>query len=194
MEMAGLSAHDSERVHKAVAETEARTRARFALVVVPASDRYMFFPLVYGTLLALVAGAALAVIWPEIGLRVGLALQAAILVIASLLLDWRPLRLLLVPSHIKQMYARNMAHREFAARVLASREHESGMVFFVSLGERYVEIIADRALHERVGEEAWQRIVTKFAAAAKTGQLADGFLAGIEASARILETHVPTSG
>lgn len=184
-----LSAQDQDRIRAAVADAEARSQARFALVVVPASDRYALFPLVYGALLALLAGAVLAIFWPTLGFRLGFGVMAAAFVVISLLLDWWPLRLALVPKRIKCAHANDLAHREFAARVLAHRDRASGMVFFVSLGERYVEILADRSLHERVGEKAWQDIVAQFAAAAKAGKLAEAILACISASAAILERH-----
>ncbi len=65
------------------------------------------------------------------------------------------------------------------------------MLFFVSLGERYVEVIADRDIHARVPEGIWDRIVADFIAAVKAGRLADGFIAAIEACAAVLETHYP---
>lgn len=182
-----LSANDEARIRAAVADAEARTNVRFALVVVPASDRYALFPLVYGASLAFLAGAVLAILWPGVGLRFGFGVMVATFLLASLLLEWWPLRLALVPARIKHAHARNLAYREFAACVLANQKHECGMVFFVSLGERYVEILADRNLHERVGEAAWRGVVAKFVAAAKTGKLAEGFLAGIDASAAAVE-------
>lgn len=182
-----LSTDDEARIRAAAEDARTRTNARFTLVIVPASDRYTLFPLVYGAFLALFAGALLAIFWPNGGLRLGFGVMVAAFLLASLLLDWWPLRVALVPKHIKYAHARDLAHREFAARVLANRKQESGMVFFVSLSERYVEILADRNLHERVGEEAWRRIVAGFVSAAKTGKLAEGFLAGITASAALLE-------
>ena len=189
-----LSPQDEVRIRAAAVDVQKRTCSRFALVVVPASDRYALYPLVYGTILALTVGAILAMLWPGLGLRTGFAITAGTAVVASLLFDWWPLRLILVPKHIKQAHARALAYREFAAQVLSSREHDNGMLFFVSLGERCVEIIADSDLHKRIGEEACREIVAKFSATANTGQLAEGLLTGIAASAAILEKHNPMSG
>jgi len=111
--------------------------------------------------------------------------------VLSLILDWLPLRLRLVPRRAKHAHARQLAHREFAARILAAAPHRNGVLFFVSLGERYVEVIADRDIHARVPEGIWDRIVADFIAAVKAGRLADGFIAAIEACAAVLETHYP---
>ncbi|MGH7014119.1 MAG: TPM domain-containing protein [Stellaceae bacterium] len=98
---------------------------------------------------------------------------------------------MLVPRRVKHARARQLAHLEFAARILAQKEHPHGMLFFVSLGERYVEILADAALHAHVGEGEWQAIVDRFVAAAKAGALADGLIAAIESCAAHLERHFP---
>ena len=185
--MKRLSLDDEARIRVAVADAEARTHLRFALVIVPASDRYALFPLLYGAFLAFLAGAMLAIFRPGLGLQFGFGAMVAIFLVASLLLDWWPLRLALVPKRIKHAHARDLACREFAACVLANQKHESGMVFFVSLGEHYVEILADRSLHGLVGEEAWRRIVAGFISAAKAGKLAEGFLASIAASVAVVE-------
>jgi uncharacterized membrane protein len=46
-------------------------------------------------------------------------------------------------------------------------------------------------VHALVGEEAWQRIVSAFTASAKTGNLAEAFVAAIEACADLLAIHFP---
>ena len=38
------------------------------------------------------------------------------------------------------------------------------VLFFVSLGERYVEVIADRNIHVRVASDTWDRLVADFIA------------------------------
>lgn len=186
-----LSADERERLHAAIAEAESRTHARFVLSVVPASDRYLLFPLLWGALLALLAGGLLAVFWPALPLRYAFSIEAAIFVGLSLLLDWLPLRLLLVPPHIKRAHAHNLAHREFAARILANPEHHDGILFFVSLGERHVQVLGGRDLHTRVDEADWNRIVADFIAEVKAGRISDGVLAAIRSCGTILERHYP---
>jgi putative membrane protein len=66
-------------------------------------------------------------------------------------------------------------------------------LFFASLGERYVEIVASRDLHGRFGEEAWNRIVRAFSDSAKQGRLVQGLIDAIDACAQHLETHYPAA-
>ena len=186
-----LSSAERERIHAAMADVERRTSALFALAIVPVSERYLLFPLVWGAILALAATGVLALVRPGLGIDLGFVTNAALFVLLSLLLDWLPLRLMLVPRRTKHAHARQLAHREFAARILANAQHRNGVLFFVSLGERYVEIIADRDIHARVPAGIWDKIVADFIAAVKAGRVADGFIAAIEACAALLEEHYP---
>jgi putative membrane protein len=182
-----LTDEEKKRIHAAVVAAEARTQVHIATAIVPASDRYALYPLVWGALATLTAGGGLGLFWPQLPLREGFAIEAALFVTLSLVLDWWPLRVRLVPQRIRHARASALAHREFAVRVLGNASGRSGLLFFVSLGERYVELLADRQIHGRVGTDAWSRIVAGLVAAAKAGCIADGIVAAIEACATSIE-------
>lgn len=176
-----LSVEDKARIHAAIAAEEARCHVHIAVSVVPASDRYALYPIAWGAVAALAAGGVMALGWPHLHLREAFAIEAGVFIVASLLFDWWPIRLVLVPRHVRARHAQALAHREFAARILASRERKGGVLFFVSLGERYAEVIADRETHARVGDVAWKQIVGNYLAAAKQGRIADGIVTAIVA-------------
>jgi putative membrane protein len=186
-----LSSEDRARVQAALAAAQARTSVRFATMILPVSDRYEMYALAIAGAAALAVGGALAFFWQAIGLSIGFLVQAAVFGVTAGAFEWRPLKLMLVPPLIKQSRARNIAHREFAAGILAARDHAEGLLLFASLAERYVEIIASRSVHARVGEETWQRIVRDFSLQATSGDLADAFIAAIDACADHLATHFP---
>lgn len=175
--MAKLSKSDHDQLYRAIADAEQRSATHLALVVVPVSDRYLMYPLAYGALVALAIGGALALFWPHASIRVAFSAEALGFAAFSLLFDWLPLRLRLVPRAIRSARARNLAHREFAARILTT--HRGGLLLFVSLGERYVELLADRELHTQVGQQAWDSIVSELTKSARTRPLADALLAAI---------------
>jgi putative membrane protein len=188
-----LTPDERRRIDAAIAAVEQRTSAIFALAIVPVSDRYFLFPVVWSAIIALVATGVIALLRPELAIGDGFLVDAAVFALLTLTFDWRPLRLLFVPRRVKHAHARQFAHREFAARILASAQHRNGVLFFVSLGERYVEVIADRDIHARVGQAAWDKLVADFIAAVSTGRLAEGFIAAIEACGAMLETHYPAT-
>lgn len=180
-----LSKSDHEALRNAIAEAEARTGVHLALVVVPASDRYLTYPLAYAAFVALVLGSAWALFWPRTLVGPVVLGQAAVFVALSLIFDWLPMRLLLVPSALKRARARNLAHREFAARILTT--HRGGLLLFASLAERYVELLADRALHTRVGQHVWDGIVAELARDAKNKPLCESLLRAVAACSNAVQ-------
>jgi putative membrane protein len=60
------------------------------------------------------------------------------------------------------------------------------VLIFVSLGERYAEILADRETHARLGASAWEKILADYMVAAKTGAVADAIIAAVQSCAAIL--------
>ncbi|MDE2499397.1 MAG: TPM domain-containing protein [Alphaproteobacteria bacterium] len=186
-----LSSEQRAKLHAACEAAEARTHARFILTTMHVSDRYALYPLVYGAVVGFTVLGVLALFWPELSLRDAFFAGAAVFAVASLALDWLPLRLKVVPKRVKHAHARAMAHHAFAARVLAQNDHKPGILFFVSTGERYVEVVTDRDVDLRIPQKTWDDIIADFTAAAKTGRIADGFLAAVEACTKVLETHYP---
>jgi putative membrane protein len=190
--MARLTHDEYQRIRAACDAADRRTHAHFAAVVTPMSDRYELFPVVWSALIALLAGGVMAVGWPGLGLRMAFAIQAAVFVVLSLVLDWQPLRMWLVPQRVKNMRASRMARREFGARVLSRKEHRSGVFLFVSLGERYVEVIASPDVHDQVDPATWDPIIAAFIAAVRAGRTADGVVAAIEACGALLAVSHPS--
>ncbi len=189
--MTKLSHDERVKLHDAVDAAEARTGARLALVTVPVSDRYALYPMIFGGIAALAVFAALALFWHKLPLREAFFITAAVSAGVTFLMDWLPLRLMLVPRHAKNWECWELAHRSFASRVLAQTDRKTGIVLFVSFGERYVEVVTDRDVDLRVPQETWDKIIADFLATAKKGRLAEGLLAAVEACTKVLEEHYP---
>jgi putative membrane protein len=188
-----LTAAEKARIHAALAGAESRTHVHVAVSIIPASDRYLLYPVAWGAIVALVSGGVLAIGWPHFSLREAFAIEAIVFVGLSILFEWWPLRLMLVPRTIRRHRAEALARREFAARILASSERRGGVLLFVSLGERYAEILADRETHARIGSAAWETIIRDYVAAVKSRPLADALVAAIEACAAILQRPPATA-
>jgi putative membrane protein len=186
-----LSHDERARLRAASEAAEKRTSVRFELVTVPVSDRYTLYPIVYGAVAGLTALGALALFWPELSLRMGFLAAAALFAASSFLFEWLPLRLMLVPRHAKHWECWELAHRSFASRVLAQSDRKTGILLFVSLGERYVEVVTDRDVDLKVPQSAWDAIIKDFIAAAKQKRVSDGLIAAVDACTKVLEKHYP---
>jgi uncharacterized membrane protein len=74
-------------------------------------------------------------------------------------------------------------------------DHNNGVLIYVLLGDRAVEIIADRGVHAKVGGPAtWQRIVDAMQMAFANGDYQAGATLGIHAVAQELARQYPADG
>src|SRR6266568_9554928 len=70
-------------------------------------------------------------------------------------------------------------------------EENSGVLIYLLLADKAVEIVADRGIHRRVGDAPWQSICRAMEAAYREGRFEEGALAGIEAINALLIEHFP---
>ena len=70
-------------------------------------------------------------------------------------------------------------------------EHNNGVLIYLLLADRDVEIVADRGIHQHVGSPAWERICHQMELQFKHGQFEAGVLQGIADIGALLETHFP---
>jgi uncharacterized membrane protein len=70
-------------------------------------------------------------------------------------------------------------------------EQNSGVLVYLLLADKDVEIVADRGIHRKVGETAWRDICRTMEAAFGEGRFEQGAVAGIEAISALLAQHFP---
>ena len=80
---------------------------------------------------------------------------------------------------------------QFLAQNLHTTVGRTGVLIFVSVGERFAEILADAAIHAKVPESAWRSIVGDLTDAIGRGSAGDGFIQAIEAVGALLAQHFP---
>jgi uncharacterized membrane protein YgcG len=73
-------------------------------------------------------------------------------------------------------------------------EHNNGVLIYLLLADRDVEIIADRGVHARLGQETWEKICREMEAAFQAGNFEQGVLAGIRSVGGHLARHYPYAG
>lgn len=189
--MTKLSAEDRHGVEAVVAAAESRTSAELALVIAEASDDYAAFPVLWAAIGALLAGGITSIALPRLGGSTIFALQAILFVGAGLLLYIRPIRLRIAPGAVKRAHAARLARLEFAALVHDRTRHETGILLFLSLAERHVEILADRAIATRIPDSAWQAIIDALVKNIRSGHMVDGLVNAVHGCTAILEQQFP---
>lgn len=73
-------------------------------------------------------------------------------------------------------------------------ELNSGVLVYVQLVDRRVEIVADRGINARVGEGFWSEVCRRMESAFRAGRFELGAAQAVGEIARALVEHFPTSG
>ena len=86
---------------------------------------------------------------------------------------------------------RKAAERAFTRLRMTHTRDRNGVLFFVVPSRREFAVIGDRGIHEKVGQEFWDRIIAAMSARTRSGDLTDGLIHGIEAAGHELAAHFP---
>ncbi|MGD0960213.1 MAG: TPM domain-containing protein [Methylomonas sp.] len=87
--------------------------------------------------------------------------------------------------------ARQRAIEVFSQLRVWDTEHNTGVLIYLLLAERRLEIVADRGIHARVGDAAWTHICRSMETRFRDGAFEPGVLEGVEAITALLRQHFP---
>ena len=99
--------------------------------------------------------------------------------------------LFLLPSFYEKDMARKYAHTQFENLRLNRTKTQHALMFFVSIDEKYVEIIANEKISKEVSNDYWQAIVDDFTKDVKNGDLSGGYLKAINTCSTFLIKEFP---
>lgn len=95
---------------------------------------------------------------------------------------------------IQHKTPRQRAIELFARLGIWDTEHNNGVLLYLLLADRAVEVVADRGVHGQVGTQGWELICRDMQAAFRRGEFEAGVLAGITQIGEVLQTHFPSNG
>jgi hypothetical protein len=133
----------------------------------------------------LLSGAALAQIEAEVR-AAKQAHEGEIRVVVETSLSLSELRM--------EMTARARALQLFASLHVWDTEHNNGVLIYILLADRSVEIIADRAVAQRIPAAEWASLCTEIAAHCGRGELAAGCCMAVRSVGQRLARLYPAPG
>lgn len=100
-------------------------------------------------------------------------------------LDWHDL--------LRGITPRQRAIAVFSQLHIWDTEHNSGVLIYLLLADRRVEIVADRGIHAKVGDAQWQAICREMETAFGAGNFEQGVLAGLSRISTLLTEYFPAT-
>ena len=73
-------------------------------------------------------------------------------------------------------------------------EHNNGVLIYLLLADRDVEIIGDRGIDQHIGHDGWEQICREMEMLFRQGQFEAGVLQGVQQISAVLTQHFPQQG
>lgn len=190
-----ISATDRHAIENAVREAEKKTSGEIVPAVVLRSSRYDWI----GYRAALLGWVAATLVTLACHYYLPFLLEfwdALALQIFGLVAGWLLSRFsfgarFLVSNETLSEEVAHAAHSSFLRYGLMNTKDRTGVLIFVSLRERRVQILADKGIHEKVGEEFWKVEVERVVEGIRRGKPAEGMIAAIRSIGDRLAVHFP---
>lgn len=96
-----------------------------------------------------------------------------------------------LPALLRGEAPRRRAVQVFADLRVWDTERNNGILIYVQLADRRVEILADRGIAARVGQGEWDAVCRGMEAAFRLGDYRRGAVDAVEAAGRLLAAHFP---
>jgi len=91
----------------------------------------------------------------------------------------------------KAVSARQRAIELFSALRVWDTAHNNGVLIYLLLAERRIEILADRGLHAHTPPQVWQDMSARLAAALQAGRFEEGLTQAVDEVGALLRQHYP---
>jgi uncharacterized membrane protein len=95
---------------------------------------------------------------------------------------------------LRKLTPRERALEVFGLLRVWDTEENAGVLIYLLLADRDVEIVADRGIDREVPAGAWQAICARMEAAFRDARLVEGVVVGIDEIAALLAAHFPRVG
>jgi putative membrane protein len=187
-----FTAEEKERLKATTHEVESRTIGEIVVMVVDHSDHYMEAEVLGSVLLGSLLSLILSVlffhssIWSYIPLSFIFFFPCWFLFIKV-----EVLKRLFIGIRRKEEAVRLRAERAFFERGLYRTKKNTGVLFFLSLLERKVWVLADKGIYEKMDQETLNRYANEVSKGVREGRAFEALSKAIQEIGVLLSRHFP---
>jgi putative membrane protein len=187
-----LAEPEKERIAAAVCDVESRTIGEVVVMVVDSSNSYEDAEFIGGVLSASSLSLVLTILFFH---------SSVLWFVPITLLFFFPCRLLFRKvDALKALFlradrseeaVRERALRAFYEKGLYKTRENTGVLFFLSLLERKVWVLADRGIYQRIGQETLNQFANRVSQGVKQGRACETLVEAIQGVGQLLSNHFP---
>ncbi len=187
-----FTAEEREKLKATTQDVESRTIGEIVVMVVDHSDHYIEAEVLGSVLLASLLSLILTVlffhssVWSYIPLTFIFFFPCWFLFIKV-----EVLKRLFIGFRRKEEAVRLRAERAFFERGLYRTKKNTGVLFFLSLLERKVWVLADKGIHEKMNQGTLDRFADEVSKGVREGRACDALSQAIQEIGVLLSRHFP---
>lgn len=205
-----LTTDEQRAISEAVATAEKETTGEIATAIIKESDSYRDYELSGAITLSLAAALIMAFaglsplesilgrfFWDVPQRTLFLSAIAVVVIVGAIsyrVLNLAILNRLLIPSKEMDLRVRRRALVHFMESGVANTAERTGILIFISLRERRVELIADSGISAHIAQDRWDSIVEGIVEKIGEGSLSSGIIEAVKECSTLLTEHFPRRG
>ncbi len=162
MEPRGISDESLDRIEARVADVEHETTAEVVVAIAPRAESYRDIAILVGAAVASLALLALLYLPVDFPAPAILPLTLVSGFVGTWIATRSPALLAALALGDRRVdAARSRAREAFVEEAVSATRERTGLLLFVSLAERHVEVIPDFGLDSRIARGEWNRIANE---------------------------------
>lgn len=183
---------EREKIKETTRDVESGTIGEVAVMVVESSDPYVEAEIIGGVLLGSLLALIITVSYFHSSIWSYVVLSFLLFFPSFFIFKKFPVLKTAFIGHKRKRYAvREKALRAFYERGLYKTKKNTGVLFFLSLLERKVWVLADKGIHEKIKQEALNKFAKIVSAGIKEGRASDALCEAIREAGALLAMHFP---
>ena len=201
-----LSDDDQKRIAKAVELAEKKTSGEIATALIKESSDYAVYELYFSLIAGFLYFTFLLIFYPAVSswmenlfwssqswyVTAFYGLTTILFIGLTYFFSNLPfVDRLIVPRKVMDEKVRSRAMQHFTESGVYSTRDHTGILIFISLLERRVEILADKGISDKIPQDQWDSLVADLSVAIKNGDMADGLCRAVESCGKKLSGHFP---
>jgi putative membrane protein len=187
-----FSAEEKERLKATTQDVESRTIGEIVVMVVDHSDHYIEAEVLGSVLLGSLLSLILSVLFFHASLWFYIPLSFLFFFpFWFVFIKVEALKKLFIGSRRREEAVRLRAERAFFERGLYRTKKNTGVLFFLSLLERKVWVLADKGIHEKMDQGTLDRFANEVSRGVKQGRACDALSQAIQEIGVLLSRHFP---
>ena len=187
-----FTAEEKEKLRATIHEAESRTIGEIVAMVIDHSDHYLEVEVLGGVLL----GSLLSLVLTLLFFHSSLWSYIPLSFIFFLPCWWLFMRVetfkkLFIGARRKEEAVRLRAEQAFFEKGLYKTKKNTGVLFFLSLLERKVWVLADKGIYEKMDQETLNRFANEVSRGIKEGRACEALSQAIQEIGVLLSKHFP---